>query len=75
MESGPHDFTAHVHPVLAVGCPVCGKPIGVWCVRPSGHRASELHRGRRMEADRVFIDQHGENAAINRTADGWTISK
>lgn len=75
MESDRHDFTAYVHPVLAVGCPDCGKPIGVWCVRPSGHRASGLHRSRRMEADRVFIDQHGENAAINRTADGWTISK
>ncbi|WP_226622948.1 zinc finger domain-containing protein [Brucella anthropi] len=75
MESGPHDFTAHVHPVLAVCCPDCGKPIGVWCVRPSGHRASDLHRSRRMEADRVFIDQYGERAAINRTADGWTISR
>ena len=75
MESAPHDLTAHVHPVLAVRCPDCGKPIGVWCVRPSGRRASDLHRSRRMEADRVFINQHGENAAINRTADGWTISK
>lgn len=75
MESAPHNFTAHVHPVLTVGCPDCGKRAGVWCVRPSGHRASDLHRSRSMEADRVFIDQHGEHAAINRTADGLTISQ
>lgn len=68
------DFTAHLHPVLAVRCPECGKAPGIWCRRPSGHRASELHASRKAEADRIFIDQHGETASIERLpAGGWII--
>ncbi len=67
------DFTAHRHPVLAVGCPTCGKPPGVWCLRPSGHRAGDFHQDRKAEADRVFIAQHGDTASILRTASGWQI--
>lgn len=67
------DFTTHRHPVLAVGCPTCCKPPGVWCRRPSGHRAGDLHQGRKAEADRVFIAQHGGTASILRTAAGWQI--
>jgi len=68
------DFCAHRHPVLAVRCPDCGKAPGLWCVRPSGHRANELHLSRRAEADRVFIEQHGPEASIERDRDGWTIN-
>lgn len=68
------DFTAHRHPVLAVRCPDCGKAAGLWCIRPSGHRATDLHASRRAEADRLFISQHGERASIERTADGWHIN-
>lgn len=67
------DFTAHRHPVLAVRCPVCGKAPGLWCVRPSGHRANELHTPRRAEADRLFIEQHGPDASIVRLGDEWVI--
>lgn len=67
------DFTAHRHPVLAVRCPDCGKAPGIWCRRPSGHMASDLHLSRKAEADRVFIDRHGPDASIERIGDEWTI--
>ena len=67
------DFTAHKHPVLAVRCPDCGKALGIWCVRPSGHKATELHRSRKAEADAMFIDQHGPDASIERIEDEWII--
>ncbi|MDF3855647.1 zinc finger domain-containing protein [Paracoccus pantotrophus] len=67
------DFTIHRHPVLAVACPDCGSAAGTWCRRPSGHRAADLHRARGIEADRVFIDQHGPDASIIRLATGWQV--
>ena len=67
------DFTAHKHPVLAVRCPTCGTAPGLWCRRPGGHRTSDLHAARRAEADRVFIEQHGDTAAIIHAASGWLI--
>lgn len=67
------DFTAHRHPVLAVRCPDCGKAPGVWCRRPSGHMANELHIARGIEADRVLIDQHGPDASIERVGEDWAI--
>lgn len=67
------DFTAHRHPVLAVPCPTCGKAAGVWCRRPSGHMANDLHRERKAEADRVFIEQHGPDASVERVGEGWAI--
>ncbi|MEM8759215.1 MAG: hypothetical protein AAGE83_02680 [Pseudomonadota bacterium] len=67
------DFTAYPHPVLAVPCPDCGKRAGAWCVRPGGHRAADLHRARKTEADRVFIAEHGLDASIERTPEGWVI--
>ncbi len=73
MEIAMPDFTAHRHPVLAVRCPSCGSAPGVWCRRPSGHRASDLHAERGAEADRVFIEQHGWEASIERNGDGWII--
>ena len=68
------DFTAHRHPVLAVRCPDCGKAPGVWCRRPSGHLASDFHLSRKVEADRVFIDQHGPDASIERDGEGWILN-
>jgi len=67
------NFTAHRHPVLAVRCPDCRKAVGVWCIRPSGHKANDLHHSRKAEADRAFIDQHGPQASVERTEDGWII--
>ena len=67
------DFTAHRHPVLAVRCPSSGKAVGIWCIRPGGHKASDLHRSRRIEADRVFVVQHGETASIEKRGDDWAI--
>lgn len=67
------DFTAHKHPVLAVRCPDCGKAVGLWCIRPSGHKAAELHKSRREEADRLFIEQHGIEAAIQHIEGEWVI--
>ena len=67
------DFTAHRHPVPAVRCPTCGTAPDLWCRRPSGHKASDLHATRRAEADRVFIEQHGPTAAIIQAASGWMI--
>lgn len=67
------DFTAYKHPVLAVPCPDCGKQAGAWCIRPSGHKAMDLHMARKAEADRVFIEQHGPDASIKRVGDSWAI--
>lgn len=68
------DFVAHRHPVLAVSCPDCRARVGAWCARPSGHRAADFHQARKAEADRVFIEQHGEWASIDRAPDGtWSI--
>lgn len=67
------DFTAQVHPVLAVRCPSCGKAAGVWCIRSSGHRAGDLHAARCADADLAFIDEHGQDASIESMADGWRI--
>jgi hypothetical protein len=67
------DFTAHRHPVLAVRCPDCRKAVGLWCIRPSGHKASDLHQSRKAEADRVFIEQHGIEASIQQLDGEWTI--
>ncbi len=67
------DFTAHKHPVLAVRCPECGKAPDVWCRRPSGHRASDLHKARRITADCLFVAQHGEDASIERDEEVWVI--
>jgi hypothetical protein len=67
------DFTAHRDPVLAVRCPSCGSAPGIWCRRPSGHRASDLHAERGAEADGVFIEQHGWEASVERDGDGWII--
>ncbi|TMV76755.1 hypothetical protein FGG78_27990 [Thioclava sp. BHET1] len=67
------DFTAHRHPVLAVRCPTCGKAVGLWCIRPSGHQASDLHSARKGEADRVFIAQHGKNARIVHRDGEWQV--
>jgi len=67
------DFTAHRHPVLAVACPDCKKPVGVWCVRPSGHKAAELHSSRGVAADCLFVAFHGEDASIERERDGWVL--
>ena len=52
--SEPVDFEAFRHPVLAVACPSCRARAGTWCKRPSGHRAMDLHKSRRDEADRVW---------------------
>ena len=51
------DFTAYRHPVLAVACPTCGAKRGVWCRRPSGHKASHLHRARGALADDAWERQ------------------
>ena len=67
------DFTAYPHPVLAVRCPTCQSAPGLWCRRPSGHRASDLHAERGAEADRLFIEQHGWEASMFRDGDGWLI--
>lgn len=68
------DFTAHSHPVLAIPCPDCPAKAGAWCVRPSGHRAADFYAARKAESDRVFIEQHGEWASIDRTPAGqWAI--
>ena len=67
------DFTAHRHPVLAVRCPTCGKAPGLWCREPNGRRASDLHPARQVEADRLFMEQHGHLAAIIHAEPGWLI--
>lgn len=67
------DFAAFSHPVLAVPCPDCDKRAGAMCIRPSGHKASDFHRARKVAADRQFIAQHGATASIERTAAGWRI--
>lgn len=67
------DFTAHRHPVLAVACPDCRVGAGIWCRRPSGHKASEFHLTRRAAADRAFVDQHGADASIEHEAGSWMV--
>ena len=49
------DFLAYRHPVLAVPCPDCQAAAGAWCKRPSGHKASDLHKARKTAADEVWI--------------------
>jgi len=63
------DFTAHKHPVLAVPCSDCQATAGSWCKRPSGHRATELHRTRKTAADHAFVVQHGPGAEIRYDQD------
>lgn len=67
------DFTAFRHPVLAVPCPSCQRRAGIWCSRPSGHADSQLHAERAVEADRLFIEQHGWDASIEHDGDRWII--
>lgn len=67
------DFTAYKHPVLAVACPDCKRAAGVWCIRPSGHKAAELHKSRRIAADCLFVAFHGPDASIERDGDSWVI--
>lgn len=67
------DFTAYIHPVLAFACPDCGKRAGAWCIGSNGHMARHLRRSRKAEADRVFIDQHGPDASIERVQGSWVI--
>ena len=67
------DFTAWAHPVLAVPCPTCGKRTGQWCVRPSGHRAMDLHAARRASADRAFVERHGTRASLALVDGRWTV--
>ncbi len=43
------------------------------CRRPSGHKAADFHARRKVDADRHFVDWHGADASIERTADGWRI--
>ena len=72
------DFEAFRHPVLAVACPDCHQRPGSWCKRPSEHKAMDLHAARLVEADRVFIEQHGEAAWIENTGGepmGWGVWK
>ena len=38
------------HPVTRAPCPVCRVGVGRWCLRPSGHRAAELHVDRERAA-------------------------
>ncbi|WP_244940702.1 MULTISPECIES: hypothetical protein [Leisingera] len=35
--------------------------------------ASDFHASRKMQADTVFIDQHGPDASIERVGDGWAV--
>lgn len=67
------DFVSHRHPVLAVGCPDCGARSGVWCRRPSGHKASDLHLSRKRDADAAFIELYGEDASIEYDGRAWFI--
>jgi NMD protein affecting ribosome stability and mRNA decay len=68
------DFVAHKHPVLAVKCPHCSAKPGSWCIRPSNHKATELHLDRKTKADEVFVEMYGEEAGIERLPNGgWKI--
>lgn len=67
------DFTTHRHPVLAVPCPTCGRPPGVWCQNEAGGVTINLHLARVTEADCAFMAQHGASATVSRIADGWQI--
>lgn len=73
MGRGAPDFTGYKNPQLAVACPDCGARVGAWCVRPSEHKAPELHAARGAAADAAFIAQHGERASIDWTPQGWVI--
>ena len=67
------NFTAHQHPALAVGCPTCGKAPDEWCCGANGQLSPDLHRARQAEADREFVEQYGDLAAIVPAAIGWLI--
>lgn len=67
------DFTAHAHPVLAVVCPDCRADVGAWCKRPSGHKAMDLHKARKIAADRAWED--GNFPPIVRTETGWAYAR
>lgn len=68
------DFTRYRHPVMAVACADCGAKVGTFCRRPSGHKASEFHRSRKVSADAEFVRAHGVDAWIERLGNnGWRI--
>ena len=73
MPDAKVDFTAYTHPVLAVACTDCFAKPGRWCKRPSGHKASDFHKARKIEADAVFIATHGEDASVEHDDKGWRI--
>lgn len=47
------DFTIYKHP---------------WCARPSGHKASDFHKSRKIEADRAFVENYGRMQALSAKA-------
>lgn len=67
------DFTAHKFPALVVPCPTCHKRAGVMCVRPSEHQATTPHAARGKLADEAFIAQHGKDASVDLTPQGYVI--
>lgn len=42
-------------PALEVPCPSCPAGVGVWCKRPSGHKAASLHSERDRAAMKAGI--------------------
>lgn len=52
------DFAGLRDPVLVVPCPnySCRAQVGVWCKRPSGHKAMTAHSERRDAADIAWLE-------------------
>lgn len=61
-------FLAFDEPCKAVPCPDCGARVGRPCKRPSGHVASDLHKARRKESDRLWLIN--DLPTITRRPDG-----
>jgi hypothetical protein len=43
--------------LLSLECPDCQAKDGAWCIRPSGHKAMDIHESRLRLADRIAIEQ------------------
>lgn len=67
------DFLGQRHPVLAVACPSCQAKVGVWCKRPSGHKAfAQLHAPRKRAADLEW-ERHKLPLIIRNKNGSWSF--
>ncbi len=59
--------------LLSLQCPDCHAKDGAWCVRPSGHKAMDIHEQRYRAADRIAIEQAPEQVLLALGEEGLRL--